>query len=91
MTIRHAIPLFFLALGLPFAASSAEVYKCVSADGDTTYTNSRNGAQSCEAVNATDKVTVVSMPRIRPTASSPSRGEARPRPALNIRDVGERS
>ncbi|MDR0715990.1 MAG: DUF4124 domain-containing protein [Azoarcus sp.] len=91
MTIRHAIPLFFLALGLaPFAASSAEVYKCIGADGNTTYTNSRNDAQSCETVNATDKVTVVSTPRIRPAASS--RGDARPRPAATTtRDSGERS
>ncbi|PKO57525.1 MAG: DUF4124 domain-containing protein [Betaproteobacteria bacterium HGW-Betaproteobacteria-19] len=66
-------PMRILLLILAFCASPlahAQVYKCVDANGKTTYTNDRTLARGCQPL-ASDQ-SVSSVPAPRPSAAQPS-------------------
>ena len=65
MSAMRILPLLFALCISPLA--HAQVYKCVDADGKTTYTNDRNIARGCKALDADQNVS--SIPAPRPTTS----------------------
>ena len=68
MTMRCRTPVLLLAL-LPFAASAQTIYKCIDANGATTYTNSRLD-KSCKAIASGPENTMPAPPaRAKPSAN----------------------
>lgn len=70
----------FLPLAILLGASplvSADVYKCVDADGRVTYTNDRNIARGCKQLSQDQSVSSVPPPRA-PSAGSGSNSAAQP-------------
>lgn len=68
-------PMRTLLLILAFCASSlahAQVFKCVDADGKTTYTNDRTLARGCQPLASDQSVSSVPAPRRSATQTSPS-------------------
>lgn len=58
--------ILLLCAALP---AHAEVYKCTDAEGKVTYTNDRNLARGCKALDAGQSVSTVPAPVRRPAAS----------------------
>lgn len=68
MSAMRILPLLFALCISPLA--HAQVYKCVDADGKTTYTNDRNLARGCKALDADQNVSSIPAPRPAATPSS---------------------
>lgn len=48
MRLRHFLTLLLALCAAPFA--QADIFKCVDAEGRTTYTNDRNAGRSCQRI-----------------------------------------
>ncbi|CAH1746978.1 conserved exported protein of unknown function [Thauera humireducens] len=73
MRLFRILPLILL-LGTVLPAQ-AEVYKCTDAEGRITYTNDRNVARGCKALDTDQTISTVPAPVRRPTtgpAASPT-------------------
>lgn len=62
------LPIVLLLCGSPLA--SAEVYKCVDAEGRVTYTNDRGAARSCKQLSQDQSVSTMPAPTARPQSNS---------------------
>jgi len=72
--MRHAhavISSFLLALGLAPLPVSAQVFKCVDADGKVTYSNEGESAKGCKQLSGGQSVSTISMRASPPPATFP--------------------
>lgn len=67
--MRLPPPLSLILLLCGALPAHAEVYKCTDAEGRVTYTNDRNLARGCKALDAGQSVSTVPAPVRRPAAS----------------------
>ena len=71
MRLRHFLTLLLALCAAPFA--QADIFKCVDAEGRTTYTNDRNAGRSCMRIQQ-ETMSFASPPPAppRPTTTAPS-------------------
>lgn len=69
------LPILLLLCGSPLA--SAEVYKCVDAEGRTTYTNDRNLGRGCKQLSQDQSVSSMPPPRA-PSGTTPATAPSSP-------------
>ncbi|MBR0567839.1 DUF4124 domain-containing protein [Azoarcus sp. L1K30] len=70
MSAMRKLPLYLVLLTAPLA--HAQVFKCVDDSGRTTYTNDRNLARGCKALDSDQTVSSIPAPRPSTSQATPS-------------------
>ncbi len=70
MRLRHFLTLLLALCAAPFA--QADIFKCVDAEGRTTYTNDRNAGRSCQRIQQEITSFGAAPASTRPSAATPA-------------------
>jgi hypothetical protein len=74
MRLRHFLTLLLALCAAPFA--QADIFKCVDAEGRTTYTNDRNAGRSCQRIQQETTSFGAPPAGTRPAAAAPAAAPA---------------